>query len=96
MDHQRALDQHAIRSQQPQLLLLGHGGELFLQVQRFIQQAAGVEEFLKLQAADLVPMLQFLVSGVAVLDMPVGIFDALGVQPSFSLLAGGAGRVLDK
>jgi hypothetical protein len=90
------LYQHSVGCQQTQLLFLGHGGKLILQIHGFVQQTAGVEKLFQGQAAAAVPLLQFFVAGVIFLDMALRIGNIPAVQPFLCLLAGGAGRVLNQ
>ena len=96
VDEDGALDQHAVGGQQMQLLLPGHSGQLVLQTQIPVDPAAGVEEFLQLQPAFLLPAGQLLGRGVLLLDMAGGEVQGVVGQPFLRLLAGGAGRVFDE
>lgn len=61
--HNRPLDQHAIGSQQPELFLLGHQRELFLELHGFVKKAAGIEEAAAEAGSFGVPGLQLVVGG---------------------------------
>ena len=95
-DDDGPLDQHAVGGQQSELLLPGHGGELVLQPQVLVDQTAGVEELLQLQAALLLPEGKLLGGGILLLDVPGGEFQTLALKPGFGLLAGGAAGIFEK
>ena len=86
---QRALDQHTIRGQELQHLLLAHPGQPVLQPHGFIQQPAGVEKFLQRQSAALVPPGKLLIGGIFQLDIAKLVGNLILVQPFSCLLAGG-------
>ena len=92
----RALDQHPVRGQKGKLLLLAHGREPVLQIQRLVLQPAGVEEFPQRQSAALAPRRQFPGRGPLVLDVADLLRNAVVVQPFPRLPAGGAFRVTNK
>ena len=91
-----ALDQHTVGGQQGELLILAHAGQLVLQGQGLVLQAAGVEKTLEGQAAEGVPAAQLRLGGVLGLDVPHLSGQAPGLQPRLGLLAGGALGVTDK
>ena len=88
-DQQRALDQYAVCGEKTQHLILAHAGELFLQRQGAVEQAAGVEELLQRQSAAPLPFRQLLIRGVFLLDVPEIIGNVVFFQPFFGFLAGG-------
>lgn len=61
-----------------------------------VNQATGIEEFAGRQAAAGNPLPQFFDHRFFLFDMARGVGDAMVVQPSFGLLAGGARRILQK
>ena len=93
---QRTLDEHTVRRQQGELLVLGHGRQLVLQAQIFVDQAARVEEPLEGQAAAGDPFAQLVGGRVVLFNVAGGVLNAVVVKPLFGLLAGGARRVLQK
>ena len=91
---QRALDQHTVRGQQGDLLLLAHSGQLIFKAQIFVDKAARIKEPLDGQAARSDPCPQLVSGRVVLFNMAGGVDNAVFIQPFFSFLAGGARRVL--
>jgi len=73
------------------LLLDGHVGQRFLEVQRFVYKSAGVEKLFDGLTTGLQPVRQLFIGGTLLLDMPGGICDAAAIQPGLGLLAGRTG-----
>lgn len=93
---QRTLDEHTVRRQQGDLLVLGHGRQLVLQAQIFVDQAARVEEPLEGQTAAGDPFAQLVCGGVILFNMAGGVDNAVLLQPFLGFLTGGARRVLQE
>ena len=89
-DQQGTLDEHPVRCEQGELLVLAHFGELVLQTERAVQLAAGVEKAFERQAAQGVPAPQLFLGRVIFLNVADLGLDTVLRKPCLRFLAGGA------
>lgn len=78
------------------MLVLGHGGQLFGQLQRFALQAAAIEKAFQRQSAFPVLGPQFGFGRIVGLDIAKVVRRTPSVEEGSCLLAGGAFRIANK
>lgn len=78
------------------MFFFSHFGEFVFEVQFFVEEAAGVEEFFEGLSACFVPVFQFFDGWVVFFDVAVGKFYAVCFKKFFCFLAGCAFRIFDE